>query len=129
MKFLREPKFAYSLRGGALKSTSDSKSQIVSNVKISAHRCTPLHHVSSGLQGSGMLYLGHRRKATLNQSTFSRALNLKAAEGTTLQATQTAIKTQSSNRGRIVSDSEQRRADWAILKEMSQYLWPQVDSR
>lgn len=25
-----------------------------------------------------------------------------------------------------VSDKEQRKADWAIIKEMSQYLWPKV---
>ena len=25
-----------------------------------------------------------------------------------------------------VSNKEQRRADWAIIKEMAQYLWPKV---
>ena len=25
-----------------------------------------------------------------------------------------------------VSNKEQRKADWAIIKEMSQYLWPKV---
>jgi ATP-binding cassette subfamily B (MDR/TAP) protein 7 len=25
-----------------------------------------------------------------------------------------------------VSNAEQRKADWAILKEMTQYLWPKV---
>jgi len=27
---------------------------------------------------------------------------------------------------RTVSDKEQRKADWAIIKEMSRYLWPKV---
>jgi hypothetical protein len=27
-----------------------------------------------------------------------------------------------------VSNKEQRKADWAIIKEMSRYLWPKVDS-
>lgn len=27
---------------------------------------------------------------------------------------------------RTVSNQEQRKADWAIIKEMSQYLWPKV---
>ena len=26
-----------------------------------------------------------------------------------------------------VSNKEQRRADWAIMKEMARYLWPKVD--
>ena len=28
-----------------------------------------------------------------------------------------------------VSNKEQRRADWAIIKEMSTYLWPKVHRR
>lgn len=27
---------------------------------------------------------------------------------------------------RTVSNKEQRKADWAIIKEMSKYLWPKV---
>ena len=27
---------------------------------------------------------------------------------------------------KLVTNSEQRKADWAIIKEMSQYLWPKV---
>jgi len=27
---------------------------------------------------------------------------------------------------KTVSDKEQRKADWAIIKEMSRYLWPKV---
>lgn len=29
---------------------------------------------------------------------------------------------------RTVSNQEQRKADWAIIKEMSQYLWPKVET-
>jgi len=28
---------------------------------------------------------------------------------------------------RVVSDKEQRRADWAIIKDMAKYLWPKDD--
>jgi ATP-binding cassette, subfamily B (MDR/TAP), member 7 len=28
----------------------------------------------------------------------------------------------------VVSNVEQRKADWAIMKEMTQYLWPKVYS-
>jgi hypothetical protein len=29
---------------------------------------------------------------------------------------------------KLVSNAEQRKADWAIIKEMSRYLWPKVDN-
>jgi ATP-binding cassette subfamily B (MDR/TAP) protein 7 len=31
--------------------------------------------------------------------------------------------------GPTVSNKEQRKADWAIMKEMAKYLWPKVGRR
>jgi ATP-binding cassette subfamily B (MDR/TAP) protein 7 len=53
-----------------------------------------------------------------------RPANASTAVATTATATASAAKTDPLLAEQTLTNKQQRKADWAIMKEMSQYLWP-----
>ena len=129
MSCLRQLKLVHSLHWRVLQHSSSSILQAFCNAKDPAKSYLSFHNASYCLHKTERPFVGYERKATHYQSTFTRAFNLKRAERTILDPPRKAQKKEKSGHGQIVSAREQRRADWAILKEMSQYLWPQVENR
>lgn len=60
--------------------------------------------------------------------------SLKGASGEAIQSQRQTRNEKPSGKSDLLSDTnvvnkEQRKADWAIIKEMAKYLWPQVSLR
>lgn len=63
------------------------------------------------------------RPETIQRPDHARASQHEEAAG---QTAPSAPKTDSLLSEQTVSNKEQRKADWAIIREMSTYLWPKV---
>ena len=64
------------------------------------------------------------RPETIQQPDSARTHH----EGELAQKAADAPKTDALLSEQTVSNKEQRKADWAIIKEMSTYLWPKVNA-
>ena len=67
---------------------------------------------------------------SLRPETIQRPDHARASqhEGATGQTAPSAPKTDALLSEQTVSNKEQRKADWAIIREMSTYLWPKVSA-
>lgn len=68
-------------------------------------------------KGQGELHLRHEQSESIKPESYQKPSKANPAE---------APKTDALLAEQTVSNKEQRRADWIIIKEMAQYIWPKV---
>lgn len=69
---------------------------------------------------------GGREGQTPSKSEASESVKPESVQPAAPPKSDGAPKTDSLLAEQTVSNKEQRKADWAIMKEMSRYLWPKV---
>ena len=73
---------------------------------------------SSGRQkAQGEFYIRHEQSESIKPEPYQEPSKVKPAE---------APQTDALLAEQTVSNKEQRRADWIIIKEMAKYIWPKV---
>lgn len=66
------------------------------------------------------------RSASPPQNEVPESIKPEALQKPLAAKSGDALKTDSLLLEQTVSNQEQRKADWAIMKEMARYLWPKV---
>jgi ATP-binding cassette subfamily B (MDR/TAP) protein 7 len=104
---------------------------------LNASKCCPVHRPSALLLLRQFSHTNHLRRNDRPRQQEAQArvqLRTEQPENTTPESYEEpnnaklneAPKTDGLLSEQTVSNKEQRKADWAIMKEMSRYLWPKV---
>lgn len=96
---------------------SFARSQYLFQQRPPFRHLTYTNHGSRQQKARGEVHLRPERSESIKQELYQEPSKAKPAE---------APKTDALLAEQTVSNKEQRRADWIIIKEMAKYIWPKV---